>query len=215
MPGEDAEHFSWGVLAGGCWCWCWCCQCPPEAAGPERVVPALAPLEMAGMQPGLGCAHVWLLIVLRGRGCRQPSCCCWVRCWGCCCCGAGYSEEKRELEDSVLLALANPEVYDEISRATKLGGAGAAGTNRPRGVLLVGPPGTGKTTAARCGSPARGGLLLGWARESCFGRHAAGLLPLPLCPPACLTNPAPGACQPALSVELDGLSSLSPPPPSR
>lgn len=58
---------------------------------------------------------------------------------------AGYYEQKQTIEDSLLLPLMRPEVYDEIARGTRE----QYQSNRPRAVLFVGPPGTGKTTSAK------------------------------------------------------------------
>lgn len=43
----------------------------------------------------------------------------------------------REIEDTILLALQSPEIYDEIARGTRC----KFETNRPRAVLFEGPPG--------------------------------------------------------------------------
>jgi SpoVK/Ycf46/Vps4 family AAA+-type ATPase len=85
---------------------------------------------------------------------------------------AGYDKEKRMIEDTMLLPLQHGHVYDEIragTRSTDNGNVSAGGTgstnyntttnnnessssmsaSRARAVLLEGPPGCGKTTAAR------------------------------------------------------------------
>lgn len=60
-------------------------------------------------------------------------------------CLAGYEKVKRNIEDTVLLALTHGDVYDKITAATRMKNE----TNRPKCVLFEGPPGCGKTTSAK------------------------------------------------------------------
>ena len=62
---------------------------------------------------------------------------------------AGYEQQKAAIEDTLLLALQHPDVFDEVARGTRKHFA----SNRPRAVLFEGPPGCGKTTSARCAGP--------------------------------------------------------------
>jgi len=58
---------------------------------------------------------------------------------------AGYSEVKRRIKETILMPLSNPDVYDSITRLTRA----VPESNRPSAVLFEGPPGVGKTTAAK------------------------------------------------------------------
>ena len=58
---------------------------------------------------------------------------------------AGYQHVKRSIEDTILLALTNGDVYDKITAVTRMKNE----TNRPMCVLFEGPPGCGKTTSAK------------------------------------------------------------------
>lgn len=58
---------------------------------------------------------------------------------------AGYEKQKRDIEDTVLMSLTNPEIFDEITLKTRM----RFEHNRAKAVLFEGPPGTGKTTSAK------------------------------------------------------------------
>lgn len=58
---------------------------------------------------------------------------------------AGYDDVKRKIKESIILPVRNPEVYDTIAGMTRK----SFETNRPKAILFEGPPGVGKTTAAR------------------------------------------------------------------
>ena len=58
---------------------------------------------------------------------------------------AGYEQVKRDIEDTVLLALTHGHVYDQITSKTRMKNE----TNRPKCVLFEGPPGCGKTTSTK------------------------------------------------------------------
>ncbi len=58
---------------------------------------------------------------------------------------AGYAETKRKIRESIILPMQNPEIYDSVMRMTRK----SPESNMPRAVLFEGPPGVGKTTAAR------------------------------------------------------------------
>ncbi len=58
---------------------------------------------------------------------------------------AGYENVKRNIEDTVLLALTHGHIYDQITKSTRMKNE----TNRPKCVLFEGPPGCGKTTSAK------------------------------------------------------------------
>ncbi len=60
---------------------------------------------------------------------------------------AGYDNIKREIKDTLVNALAHPEIYDEIAKQTRVNYESDA--CRPRAILFEGPPGTGKTLSAR------------------------------------------------------------------
>ncbi len=49
---------------------------------------------------------------------------------------------KQSIEDTIVNALQFPEIYDSVASRTRV----VPESNRPKAVLLEGPPGTGATT---------------------------------------------------------------------
>ena len=60
-------------------------------------------------------------------------------------CIAGYEKTKNELKESIILPFKHPDIYKGVGDLTRK----KEKLNFPRSVLFEGPPGTGKTTAAK------------------------------------------------------------------
>ena len=58
---------------------------------------------------------------------------------------AGYDKVKSQVEESVILGLKHPSLFDKITRKTR----GSMSSNKPKVVLFEGPPGTGKSSTAK------------------------------------------------------------------
>lgn len=58
---------------------------------------------------------------------------------------AGYEDIKEDIKRNIILPFKNPDIYKAITEFTRT----KINSNMPRGILLVGKPGTGKTTSAK------------------------------------------------------------------
>jgi hypothetical protein len=58
---------------------------------------------------------------------------------------AGYEDVKKQIRESIVLPLQNPEIFDAVARLTRR----SFESNRPKAILFEGAPGVGKTTVSR------------------------------------------------------------------
>ena len=59
---------------------------------------------------------------------------------------AGYERVKAQVEESIILGLKHPSLFEKLIKKTRKGNKGS---NRPKVVLFQGPPGTGKTSTCK------------------------------------------------------------------
>lgn len=69
---------------------------------------------------------------------------------------AGYPDIKKQIRETVIMAVQNPQAYDDIAKKTRKNFE----SNRPKAVLFAGPPGVGKTTMAQILARESGYLLI-------------------------------------------------------